>query len=88
MKSVDRAPAVERRPSGATPGSGSGSGSSRCARRWSLKAASFRTWPGSRADVARDPGHQRRPRRAGPAGHLPRAGIRPRWSGLRVQGTA
>jgi len=30
-------------------------GRPRTAYRWPLKAASFRTWPGSRADIGRDP---------------------------------
>jgi len=52
-RSGDRAPAVVRRSHGPTARRAPAR-HSRNTRQWSLTAASFRTWPGSRADVAQD----------------------------------
>jgi len=52
---MDRAPSLEAGSPGAFAARELRIGRPRCACRWPLKAASFRTWPGSRADIARDP---------------------------------
>jgi len=44
----DGSPGADRRPQAPV-------GRPRAACRWPLKAASFRTWPGSRVDIGRDP---------------------------------
>jgi len=52
-----------------------------------LRAATSRSWPGSQAHAAQDPRRDTaRARHGNRAG--PRGGIRSRYSGLRVQGTA
>jgi len=62
---MDRAPSVELGLRGLLV-SLAPAGRSRHAHRWPLKAASFRTWPGSRADVARDPAIDAASASAGP----------------------
>jgi len=74
---MDRAPSVEAVP-GSCHRSSAPAGRSRCAYRRPLKAASFRTWPGSRACIARDPAIDASTDVLARKACTPRAGIQPR----------